>query len=156
MTTLARSMLRDRAHADDVVESTLLKIHDAAPGYRGDRGLRTWVLRIVANRCRDELRRRRFVAGRPEEMDPLGARGLIVDPVEGWDAALDHQAVLAALERALEGLTPAQREAVILRDRLELSYEEAADTLRIPVGVFKARLFRAREALRRALGPMIR
>ena len=69
MTTLARSMLRDTEAAADVVEDTLLRIHEAAPGFRGTRGLKTWVLRIVANRCRDLLRRRRFNAGRPEDFD---------------------------------------------------------------------------------------
>ena len=58
MTTLARTMLRDADEAADVVEDTLLRVRDAAAGFRGTRGLRTWVLRIVANRCRDLLRRR--------------------------------------------------------------------------------------------------
>jgi len=39
MTTLARSMMRDRDEADDVVADVLLRIHDAAPGFRGERGL---------------------------------------------------------------------------------------------------------------------
>ena len=52
MVSLARSLLRDRAEADDVVADCLIKVHDKAAGFRGERGLRTWVLRIVANRCR--------------------------------------------------------------------------------------------------------
>ena len=81
MTTLARTMLRDADEAADVVEDALLKVRDAATGFRGTRGLRTWVLRIVANRCRDLLRRRRFTAGRPEDFDPIAEAGLRSEPL---------------------------------------------------------------------------
>ncbi|HJY87090.1 MAG TPA: RNA polymerase sigma factor, partial [Candidatus Acidoferrales bacterium] len=75
MLTLARSMMGDKDEADDVVEDALIRIHQAAPGFRGERGLRTWTLRIVANLCRDRLRRAKFKAGDPEEMDPLAHAG---------------------------------------------------------------------------------
>lgn len=154
MTTLARTMLRDADEAADVVEDVLLRIRDKAAGFRGERGLTTWVMRIVANRCRDLLRRRRFSAGRPEDMDPLVDSGLRAEPLEGWDRAIDQERVLVALERAIDALPPDQREAVILRDRLGLSYEEVADTLGIQVAAVKSRLFRARAALRLALKPL--
>ena len=153
MTTLARTMLRDPEEAADVVEDVLLRVRDAAPGFRGERGLTTWVMRIVANRCRDLLRRRKFVAGRPEEMDPLADAGLRADPIEGWDRAIDQERMLAALERAIDALPPEQREAVVLRDRLGLSYDEVAETLDLKVAAVKSRLFRARAALKAALRP---
>lgn len=151
MTTLARSMLRDPDEAADVVEDTLLRIRDAAPGFRGERGLKTWVLRIVANRCRDHLRRRKFAAGSPDDHDPIAESGLRVDPVEGWDEAIDTPRLLAALERAIDSLPAEQREAVVLRDRLGLSYEEVAETTGWSLPSVKSRLFRARETLKGAL-----
>ena len=154
MTTLARTMLRDADEAADVVEDVLLRIRDKAPAFRGERGLTTWVMRIVANRCRDLLRRRRFSAGRPEDLDPLAESGLRAEPLEGWDRAIDQERVLAALERAIDALPSEQREAVVLRDRLGLSYEEVAETLGIQVTAVKSRLFRARSALRSALKPL--
>lgn len=89
MTTLARSMMGSRAEAEDVVAEALLRIHDAAPRFRGERGLRTWALRIVANRCRDHLRRRRFEAGDPADLAPHERAGLSLDPVADWDERLD-------------------------------------------------------------------
>ena len=154
MTTLARTMLRDADEAADVVEDVLLRIRDKAPGFRGERGLTTWVMRIVANRCRDLLRRRRFSAGRPEDFDPLAESGLRAEPLEGWDRAIDQARVIAALERAIDALPEEQRDAVVLRDRLGLSYEEVAATLGIQVAAVKSRLFRARSALRAALKPL--
>lgn len=154
MTTLARTMLRDADEAADVVEDALLRVRDAAGGFRGTRGLRTWVLRIVANRCRDLLRRRRFTAGRPEDFDPIAEAGLRSEPLHGWDESIDQARLLVVLERAIDALPPEQREAVVLRDRLGLSYEEAAATLGVSVAAIKSRLFRARASLREALKPL--
>ena len=152
MTTLARSLLRDADRADDAVENALLRIHAAAPNFRGDASLKSWVLRITANLCRDELRRRRFDGGRPEDLDPLATRGLSVNPTASWDEALDREKILAQLEAALDRLTDEQREAILLRDRLGLSYEEAATAAGVTADVIKARLFRGREKLRQMLG----
>jgi RNA polymerase sigma-70 factor (ECF subfamily) len=110
------------------------------------------VLQITANLCRDELRRRRFDGGRPEDLDPLATRGLSVNPTAAWDEALDREKILAQLEAALDRLTDEQREAILLRDRLGLSYEEAATAAGVTADVIKARLFRAREKLRQILG----
>jgi RNA polymerase sigma-70 factor (ECF subfamily) len=154
MTTLARTMLRDADEAADVVEDTLLRVRDAAPGFRGTRGLKTWVLRIVANRCRDLLRRRKFTAGQPEDFDPIAEAGLRSEPVEGWDLAIDQQRLLAALERAIDALPFEQREAVVLRDRLGLSYDEVAEALGVSEAAVKSRLFRARTSLKAALRPL--
>ena len=151
MTTLARSLLRDPEEAADAVEDALVRIHDGAPRFRGERGLKTWVLRIVANRCRDALRRRRFAGGPPEEHDPIAEAGLRVDPTAEWDAALDAPRLLAALERAIAALPAEQREAVVLRDRLGLSYEEVAEATGASPQAVKSKLHRAREKLKSAL-----
>ena len=153
MTTLACSLLHDRDEAADVVEQALMRVRDSAPRFRGERGLRTWVLRIVTNLCRDQLRRHRFDAGRAEELDPLAHAGLRLDPVAEWDERLDRERLLAALERAIAELPEAQRETLLLRDRLDLSYAEVADTLGVSEDVVRSRLSRARASLKAALGP---
>ena len=152
MTTLAGSMLRDRDEANDVVEDALLRVHRAGPGFRGERGLRTWVLRIVANLCRDRLRRRRFIAPVAEGEDPFERAGLAVDPIPGWDSALDQHVLAGAVERAIDRLSPEQREVVLLRYRLGFSHAEIMETLRLPEGTVKSRLARAVAALRESVG----
>ncbi len=151
MLTLARSMMRDRAQAEDVVTDALLRVHDKGGSFRGDRGLRTWLLRIVANLCRDQLRRRRFVAGAPEDLSPIEHAGLSFRPVEGWDEAMDQRRRADALERALAELPVDQREAMVMRHRLGLSHEEMVEALGVPVGTVKSRLARALAALRSRL-----
>ena len=148
MTTLASSMLRDRTEADDVLEDALLRIHSAGPGFRGERGLRTWVLRITANLCRDRLRRRKFVAGTVEDLEPTG---LAFDPVSDWDGSMDQRTLAKALEQAIDTLPHDQREAVILRHRLGMSHDEMAKMLGVPEGTVKSRLSRALTSLRDAM-----
>jgi RNA polymerase sigma-70 factor (ECF subfamily) len=148
MSTLARSMLRNRTEADDVVAEALVRIQRAGPGFRGERGLKTWTLRIVANLCRDRLRRRKFDGGSVDDLSPLEHAGLRVNPVEGWDESLDRQVMVEALERAMARLPAEQREVLVLRFRTGLSIAEIVDTLGIPEGTVKSRLGRGLAALR--------
>lgn len=148
MATLARSMLRDAVEAQDVVEETLVRAHEAGPGFRGERGLRTWMLRITANLCRDRLRRRRFTAGSLDGPTPIEDVGLRFDPVGGWDERLDRHAMAERLDAAIARLPAEQREAVVMRHRLGLSYEEMCGTLGAPLGTVKSRLARALATLR--------
>jgi len=151
MATLARSMLRDAAEAQDVVEEALVRAHEAGPGFRGERGVRTWVLRITANLCRDRLRRRKFMAGSLDGPVSLDDAALRFDPVEGWDDSLDQRAMALRLDHAIAKLPVDQREAVVLRHRLELSYEDMCGALGVPLGTVKSRLARALVALRAEL-----
>jgi len=151
MATLARGMLREPAEAQDVVEEALVRVHEAGPGFRGERGLKTWVLRITANLCRDRLRRRRFTAASLDGPGPVDDPGLRFDPVAGWDERLDQRAMAARLDAAVARLPAEQRDAVLLRHRLELSYEEIGGTLGVPLGTVKSRLARALVALRAEL-----
>ena len=151
MLTLARSMMRDTAQAEDVVTDALLRVHDKGGAFRGERGLRTWLLRIVANLCRDQLRRRKFSAGSPDELSPIEHAGLAHRPVEDWDDAMDQRRRADAVERALVELPDDQREAMVMRHRLGLSHEEMVDLLGVPLGTVKSRLARGLAALRAVL-----
>jgi len=148
MATLARSMLRDAAEAQDVVEDALLRAHRAGPRFRGERGVRTWVLRITANLCRDRLRRRWFTAGSLDGPTPIEDVGLRFDPVGEWDERLDRHAMAEQLDAAIARLPDDQREAVLMRHRLGLSHEEMVEALGVPLGTVKSRLARALTSLR--------
>jgi RNA polymerase sigma-70 factor (ECF subfamily) len=151
MATLARSMLRDPGEAQDVVEEALVRAHEAGPGFRGERGVRTWVLRITANLCRDRLRRQRFMAASLDGPVPIDDPGLRFDPVADWDEGMDQRKLALRLDAAIARLPADQREAVVLRHRLGLSYEEMCGTLGVPLGTIKSRLARALTALREVM-----
>ncbi len=151
MSTLARSMLRNSTEADDVVADALVRIARAGAGFRGERGLRTWTLRIVANLCRDRLRRRRFDGGSVDDLSPIEHAGLRLEPVEDWDESLDRKVMMDALERAVARLPADQREVIVLRFRTGLPIAEMVEVLGIPEGTVKSRLGRALAVLRAEL-----
>lgn len=151
MATLARGMLRDAAEAQDVVEEALVRAHEAGPGFRGERGVRTWVLRITANLCRDRLRRRKFIAASLDGPAPVDDPSLRFDPVEGWDERLDQRRMAERLDQAIGSLPVEQREAVVMRHRLEMTYEDMGAALGVPLGTVKSRLARALATLRSEL-----
>src|SRR5262245_24487826 len=115
MATLARSMLRDATEAQDVVEESLMRAHDAGPGFRGERGVRTWMLRITANLCRDRLRRRRFNAGSLDGPAPIEDAGLRFDPVGSWDERMDRKGRAGRLDGEVAGLRADMGGAMVMR-----------------------------------------
>jgi RNA polymerase sigma factor (sigma-70 family) len=119
---------RDMASTDDLVQETLLqtfkRIEDFEP--RGVGALQAYLRQAVLNRIRDELRRK----GRKPQSVELDDRKVAGDssPLE---EAIGHEAV-EHYERALERLRPEDRDAIIARVELGLSYEELAEALGKP------------------------
>jgi RNA polymerase sigma-70 factor (ECF subfamily) len=133
-------------NADDAADA----VHDAfetalrkPQSYDRSKGpLKPWFLRVVRNRCIDLLRRRRGSDVAVEELADAGPR-----PEEAVEAAQ----TTTHLETALRAISSDQRQIVVLRDYLDLSYAEIADVLDIAPGTVMSRLHRARLALREAL-----
>ncbi len=141
---VARSMSRSEAEAEDLAQETLVKAWRAADRFDG-RYPRAWLARIARNAAISrDLRNREL----------LTTDG-IVDP--GADEHADPEHVVLSeivdedLLRALDDLPPASRIVVHLVDVEEMSYQEAADVLGVPIGTVMSRLHRARLRLRSAL-----
>jgi RNA polymerase sigma-70 factor (ECF subfamily) len=140
---LASNMLGNPDDASDAVQDAFAAVLGKPLAYDAKKGpLKPWFLRIVRNRCLDSLRRRR-PAGMP--VDELKDRGATPEQA----AELDDRD--RELKLALVTITNEQRQIVILRDHLDLSYAEIADVLDIAPGTVMSRLHRARLALREVL-----
>lgn len=140
----ARSLTRDRAAADDLVQDCLERIVSRWAQRRPDRDLRSWAFTILhnlaVNRVREGVRRGTQVS--LEDVDEgIFARA----PTQ--ESGLHH----ADLARALDTLAPEQRSVLLLVSVEDLSYAEVASVLAIPIGTVMSRLSRARERLARAL-----
>ena len=139
----ARTLARDPADADDLVQVALERALARAAQWRPEQGLDAWVFGIVRNAWIDEVRARQR-GGRlfaPEE------QGATVG-----DASAEAREVAMSVQRAMMGLPEEQREAIALVLVEGLSYKEAAAVLDIPVGTLTSRLARGREALQVRLG----
>ena len=133
------------AAAEDIVQECFLALLSGA-GFDGRQGsLRTYVFGIVRHlalkRARLAEREREGADDRAGDFDPLG------------ELLVSERAAL--VERAVAALPLLQREALILFEYEELSLEEIAGVTGADVGAVKARLFRARESLRRRLAPLL-
>ena len=149
---LCLRMLRSVQGAEDATQEAFLAAYRHIRSFRGG-AFRAWLLRIAANACADELRRRRR---RPqislEQASEDQERPLDV-PDSGEtpeDFALRRE-LNRTLQAGLLTLPPDQRLAVVLCDVHGLSYEEIAGSTRASIGTVKSRISRARERMRRYL-----
>lgn len=152
MLRVAMSLTGRRADAEDLVQESLIRAFKALDRFDG-RHPRAWLLTIVRHTHLNMNRRRR--PGTLADWDALG------DPRPAFganrqtsaedtvlDATLDHR-----LRDAIAELDPRFSAVLILVDVQDLSYAEAAATLGIPVGTVMSRLSRARDRVRKRLGP---
>ena len=133
----ARALVGERAAADDLVQDTLERALTKFHLWKRGTDLRAWLFTIMHNVYVNQVRGRREFAVLDDEMLELPARATQEVGLEARD-----------LERALLRLPPEQREVLLLIVLEDLSYEEAAQALGIPIGTVMSRLSRARERLR--------
>lgn len=143
-----RSVLRDEAECEDVMQQAWLSAYAHLGGFAGEASLATWLVRIALNaalgRLRGPERRLDFVDVAVVEEEAVS------DPVHPERRAAAREAV-ALLERAIDALPPGLRTVYVLREVERMSTEEAARALGIGEEAAKVRLHRARLALRRTL-----
>jgi RNA polymerase sigma-70 factor (ECF subfamily) len=144
---IARTMSRSQAEADDLAQETLVKAFRAIDSFDGAYP-RAWLARIARNTAinRDQ-RNREFLLADDGTVEPDPDPGEVSDPQE----IVVSQVVDSDLKRALDELPPAFRVLVQMVDVEDMSYQEAADALEIPIGTVMSRLHRARNRLRKAL-----
>lgn len=147
---VARSLTRNHADAEDLVQDTLIRAYKGIDRFDG-RYPRAWLLTILRNTHINRNRRRR-----PELLrDPDAQMERLVASPEQDDATRPDRFVDlefdADLEQALDSLTEPFAEIVQLVDIDGLTYAEAAEVLGIPVGTVMSRLHRARKKIREHL-----
>ncbi len=154
MLRVARTLTGTDADAEDLVQESLLRAYRGLHRFDG-RHPRAWLLTILRNTNANMHRRQRPVV--VEDTDLLRASRPAFGAAElpsAEETFIDEE-LDAELHAAVLALDPRFRATVILVDVHDLSYAEAAAVLDVPVGTVMSRLSRARERLRRALGPTI-
>lgn len=145
---LALRVVGNADEAEDVAQEAFVRAWLALPNFRGRAQFRTWLYRIAANLCCNRLprlRRELTAMGDDEVQDVPDETS--ADPASGLEASERR----AFLHRQIEALPESYRMLVTLRFQQELSYDEIASVLSLPLGTVKTGLFRARARLREAL-----
>lgn len=152
----ARSVMRNDAEAEDVVQATYVKAFTRLASFRGESAFSTWLTRIALNEALDRKRRERLGVDLAE-LDQMGQHDgasasapLSLVPLPA-DSEVMRMELRAALEAMTDDLPEGFRMVFVLRDIEGMSIEETADLLSLKPATVKTRLHRAHRLLRTAI-----
>ena len=154
---LVMRYVRDPELALDITQEAFIKAYRAIPRFRGDSAFYTWMYRIAVNTAKNYLaaQRRRPMDVELDLQDPeqydLHAKLRETDTPEGVTLGKELK---ETVERAIAALPEDLRTAIVLRELEGMSYEEIAQTMECPVGTVRSRIFRARDAIAKKVGPL--
>jgi RNA polymerase sigma-70 factor (ECF subfamily) len=147
-------MIRSPAHAEDIAQEAFVRTLTRLDQYDPRYSFSAWLFKIAANLCIDHLRKAKRIAYSLDEdaedrdgfrrREPATAEP---DPTQGVIA----KERMLLLNAAVEALPEHYRVILLLRHQEELSYEEIARVLDLPIGTVKIRIHRAREQIKRRL-----
>jgi RNA polymerase sigma-70 factor (ECF subfamily) len=143
---LARRMLANTADAEEMVQEAMLRVWTNAPRWRPEARFRTWLYRVVVNLCLNRKRRTPFAS--------LDAAGDPADPQPDAATQLERDQRDRAVATAIARLPERQRAAIVLTVHQGLSNTEAAAALGTTRSAAETLLVRAKQSLRRQLGPL--
>jgi RNA polymerase sigma-70 factor, ECF subfamily len=139
-------------HVEDLAQDVFLRLYRSLAGFRGESLLTTYLYRIIVNVAQDEWKRRR-------RDRPLTS---FSDQEADWEDRLPHPGPDAEqhlaqkqfqyfVEQQLQQLSPIERTILVLYHQEELTYEQIALSLKLPVGTVRTHLHRGRKRLREGL-----
>ncbi len=147
-------IVRRAETAEDLAQEAFLKAYRALARFDPERKFSSWLFKIAHNTALDALRRG---GSEPLSLDaPIGDQEEAPDPPADPSAENPFERAAGrdlgrALEAAIREIRPEYREILLLRFVEELSYEEIAEVLGIPLGTVKIHIYRARRDLARAM-----
>jgi RNA polymerase sigma factor (sigma-70 family) len=142
-----------REHIDDLAQEVFFRLYRALPSFRGEALLSTYLYRIVANVAQDEWKRRRrddrpLVSFSEEESD---WEGRLQHPGPDAEQQFAERQFRYSLEQQLQQLSPIERTVLVLYHQEERTYEQIAQSLKLPIGTVRTHLHRGRKKLREGI-----
>lgn len=151
-----RRMLPSVEEAEDVAQETFVRAYQSFDRFDGRANVRTWLFRIAHNLCIDRARR---ADRRVQEASLVeGDEGEELDFADNrWEPErlVMNDELARVVESGIASMSEKLRSVLLLHDREDMPYEEIAQTLGVPVGTVKSRLFLARNHLQRVLRPYL-
>lgn len=148
---LCLRMLKNSEDAEDVAQDVFIKVFSMLERYDDRYAFKSWLFKIAANQCIDFIRKNRVKMLRLDE--PVQFRGEEIErelsdggPLP--DELLHRGELHRILREVTDELPPHYRAMIVLRHQEQLSYEEIANLLDLPLGTVKARIHRARALMK--------
>jgi RNA polymerase sigma-70 factor (ECF subfamily) len=145
---LVYRMLGDYDEAAEVSQEAFLSAYRAIGTFRGESNFSTWLYRIALNHA---TTRRKSLNTRQQRNVSIENTEPVSDPQPGPAETMEKKEIRERVQQALNKLEPDDATVILLRDLQDVSYEEVARVLEIPIGTVKSRLHRARQALKNEL-----
>ena len=158
---IAYGVLGNKEDAEEVAQDVFVRIYRALPKFRGDSEFTTWMYRIAMNLARNKYRWNKsrgsqrnisIDAPLPGSDDGDSRRIDVLETGMNPEESVDLSEFERRAKEEIEQLPDLYREALVLRNVEEMSYEEIASLLGCKLGTIKSRIARAREELRKRLG----
>jgi RNA polymerase sigma factor (sigma-70 family) len=142
-----------REHVDDLAQEVFLRLYRALPSFRGEALLTTYLHRIVVNVAQDEWKRRKREDARSTSIqdEESGWADRLVHPAPNAEQQLSTHQFQQRVEEELDKLSAVERSILVLYHQEERSYQQIAESLRLPIGTVRTHLHRGRHKLRAAL-----
>lgn len=144
-----RKMNSDMEEALDITQEVFIRAYQGFARFDGRSTLRTWLFRIAYNLCIDRNRK----DSRSPQETALELGGIDDEPLEFADKRWDPESIMLneefqrVVESGIDSMSDKLKTVLLLHDREDMCYEEIAETVGIPVGTVKSRLFLARAHL---------
>ncbi|OPZ29232.1 MAG: ECF RNA polymerase sigma factor SigW [Lentisphaerae bacterium ADurb.BinA184] len=156
---IAYGVLGSREDAEEVAQDVFVRIFRSLGRFRGDSEFTTWMYRIAMNLARNKYRWNKSRGARreislQETLSDDETRALIqlAEERPSPDLANELNEFETNVMKEIDNLPPLYREALVMRNIDEMSYEQIAHALGCKLGTIKSRIARAREELRKRLG----
>ena len=142
--------LGDYDEATETAQEVFLSAYKSIQQFRGDANFATWLYRIAFNHAST---RRKSLNSKLQRQVALEDDLVLVDCGADPETSAEQKEIQQCVQQALNSLDGDDAQIILLRDLQDVSYEDIAQTLDVPVGTVKSRLHRARQALRTRLAP---
>ena len=147
---LTQRMCGNPEDAAEAAQEAFLAAWQGLKNFRGDSSFSTWLYRLSSNACVDLLRRE----GRRQAAVSLDGEDLNLDipsPIPSPQEEAERRELREQIEAGLRALPPEYRQALILREIHQLSYQEIGEALGLDIGTVKSRISRGRKRLQKYL-----
>lgn len=148
--SLVLQMLKTDSDAEDIAQEVFIKVYKNINKFQGKSSLYTWIYRITANLCIDELKKKRHVIYWEEKKQTEEGEVNIEIPSneKSQDELYEEKELKEKLQACIERLEPRQKLMIVLRDVKGFSYEEIAEITSQKLGTVKSQINRARLKLK--------
>jgi len=151
---LGYRMLNQKQEAEDIVQETFLRVYMNLERYDENQKFSTWIYRIATNLCIDRLRKRKpsySIDAEVTDGETTDWHALLASKDAGPDEELILSETQTNIREAIQTLPEKYKAVVVLRYLHDMSLQEIADVLNMPVTTIKTRVHRGREFLRKKL-----